>query len=327
LAAPHQWLIAAPTSTPSTRRIDTVDCVGATSSACVFTQGDVVFGLDKDGRAFQLAPLESAQDSIHRLITGVSCDPSASLCLALANGWGDVPHHSGIVNFSYVMDLSVSVHALRFDPQYHWQFNPFWVPEGQWQTSAVGGFRLTPSIPECVSSTTCYALGPYVNELIGFPGVYSPVPNSHLWKTTDRGHSWHEVSLGARTGRVYFTAMDCTSASTCWLGGVNGEVIRTTNGGATWKPVGPPSLVSHGAFDDSPVLSIYCAAQSCRMLALDQQQRAVYSTTDDGASWSRVDVSEGFNAQSMSCRSFSECYVVGVQGSPNTGPATIYRFG
>ena len=138
----------------------------------------------------------------------------------------------------------------------------------------------------------------------GVPGdpltYYMGTTGGGLWKTTDAGQRWQNVSDGfVGTGSVGAVAVAPSDARIVYLGmgehaprGVmttHGDgVYRSNDGGKTWKHLGLKHthhisrIVVHPA--DPEV--VFVAAQG--QLYGPNEERGVYRSTDGGASWERV---------------------------------------
>ena len=121
-----------------------------------------------------------------------------------------------------------------------------------------------------------------------------------IWKTTNAGHHWTNVSDGfVNTGSVGAIAVSESHPNVVYVGmgehaprGVmtsHGDgVYKSTDGGRTWKHLGLEAtqhiarIVIHP--DDPDV--VYVAAQGA--LYAPNSERGIYRSTDGGASWSKV---------------------------------------
>jgi photosystem II stability/assembly factor-like uncharacterized protein len=152
------------------------------------------------------------------------------------------------------------------------------------------------------------------------PLLFSPVDphtlyfaSNTLWKTSDGGHHWDEVSpdltrtdsvvppnvgvyantASARArhpGVIYTIAPSPKSINTIWVGSDDGLIHVTHDGGETWADVTPPALVpwskvsimDAGHFD---TLTAYAAINTIR---LDDLRPHIFRTHDGGRSWTEI---------------------------------------
>ncbi|HYS54697.1 MAG TPA: glycoside hydrolase [Thermoanaerobaculia bacterium] len=150
------------------------------------------------------------------------------------------------------------------------------------------------------------------------PVVFSPVDphilyfaSNTLWKTTDRGQSWTEISpdltrktwsvpatVGVYTpkvnvtqrGVIYALAPSPLDINRIWAGTDDGLIHVTTDGGKTWADVTPPqltawskvSIMEASHFDP---LTAYAAINTFR---LDDLRPHVLRTRDGGKSWTEI---------------------------------------
>ena len=78
-----------------------------------------------------------------------------------------------------------------------------------------------------------------------------------------------------------YRGLDAVDKRTAWVGGSDGEVLRTTDGGRTWKDVSPPDTVGL-LFRDVEAES----AQRASVLAIGEGDASrIYRTTDGGRHW------------------------------------------
>jgi photosystem II stability/assembly factor-like uncharacterized protein len=153
-----------------------------------------------------------------------------------------------------------------------------------------------------------------------FPHVLSPhdaevlyAGSQHLWKSTDRGHSWERISgdltygdpetLGASGGpitrdqtsveyygTIFAIAPSPHEANTIWTGSDDGRVHVTRDGGTSWQDVTPPSLPKYSrvhAIDVSPhrAGTAYVAATRYRMQDIAPY---IFRTDDHGRTWTAI---------------------------------------
>jgi photosystem II stability/assembly factor-like uncharacterized protein len=94
----------------------------------------------------------------------------------------------------------------------------------------------------------------------------------------DRPLRWKPVPTGSDQ---QYRGLDAVSARVAWVGGSAGEVLRTTDGGRTWKDVSPP--------DSAGLLFRDVEASDERhasVLSIGEGDASrIYRTTDGGRSW------------------------------------------
>ena len=152
------------------------------------------------------------------------------------------------------------------------------------------------------------------------PLVFSPLdPHllffgaNTLWKTSNNGHSWTEISpdLSRKTwsvpasvgkyrdnatakpsqrGVIYAVAPSPVDLKCIWAGTDDGLVHVTFNGGASWKDVTPKQLapwakVSIIEASHSDIRTAYLAVNTFR---LDDLRPHLYRTHDGGANWTEI---------------------------------------
>jgi photosystem II stability/assembly factor-like uncharacterized protein len=100
---------------------------------------------------------------------------------------------------------------------------------------------------------------------------------------------WKPVPTGSDQ---QYRGLDAVDKRTAWVGGSDGEVSRTTDGGKTWKKVSPPDTVGL-LFRDVEAES----AQRASVLAIGEGDASrIYRTTDGGDHWQLVFVNDDPNA-------------------------------
>ena len=141
--------------------------------------------------------------------------------------------------------------------------------------------------------------------------------NNVLWKTTNGGISWQQVSpdltrktwqipvsvgkytdtaLVQQRGVIYTIGPSPIDAQVIWIGTDDGVVARTADGGASWQNVTPPQIgawwklfmIDAGHFDRG---TAYAAVNTLR---LDDMRPHFYRTHDGGRTWS--DIAQNFTA-------------------------------
>jgi len=83
-----------------------------------------------------------------------------------------------------------------------------------------------------------------------------------------------------------FRAVCAVSETACWVGGANGTLLRTTDGGQTWQRKSPPGTETLD-FRDVHAFSANVAVAMSAGEAAEGKAR-IYRTTDGGQSWQLV---------------------------------------
>lgn len=145
--------------------------------------------------------------------------------------------------------------------------------------------------------------GGRVTAVAGIPSApgtfYMGATGGGVWKTTDFGQSWKNVSDGTfQTGSIGAIAVSLSHPDTVYVGtgsdGIRSNVItgrgvyKTTDGGKTWTFIGLRDVGQIGAVlihPGNPDL-VYIAAIGCVFGATPQ--RGVYRSRDGGKRWELV---------------------------------------
>jgi photosystem II stability/assembly factor-like uncharacterized protein len=105
----------------------------------------------------------------------------------------------------------------------------------------------------------------------------------------ERKLRWKPVPTGSDQ---QYRGLDAVDERIAWVGGSDGEVLRTTDGGRTWKDVSPP--------DTAGLLFRDVEAQDERrtsVLAIGVGDASrIYTTTDGGRNWKLAFVNDDLNA-------------------------------
>jgi photosystem II stability/assembly factor-like uncharacterized protein len=102
---------------------------------------------------------------------------------------------------------------------------------------------------------------------------------AHSAGPPSRPLSWKLVSPGTET---HFRGLAPVSRKVAWLGGYDGVVLRTVNGGRTWVDASPDGA-SALQFRD---ISAFSATRAVAMAAGSGSNSRLYFTADGGRSWS-----------------------------------------
>ncbi len=97
-------------------------------------------------------------------------------------------------------------------------------------------------------SYACGAAHVYTVEQANSDGntVYAGTANAGVWKSTDKGLNWTNMTKDMLVGEVLSVEIDHTNANVVWFGGA-GKLYKTTNGGTAWSTAGDAAFnaVSH----------------------------------------------------------------------------------
>ena len=124
------------------------------------------------------------------------------------------------------------------------------------------------------------------NGFFGGPfGAPASAASGGVFKSTDGGGSWSEISAGLSTFDIRTLAMNRTQAATVYAGGSSG-VFKTTDGGATWNATGLTSTTGSLVADFLNPNLVY--AQTGRPQGCNSDEALLYRSTDGGANWSNT---------------------------------------
>ena len=90
--------------------------------------------------------------------------------------------------------------------------------------------------------------------------------------------SWHVVATGSTS---HFRALSAVSAKVAWVGGYDGVVLRTTDGGASWNDVSPAGASSLQFRD----IQASDATHAVAMAAGSGTDSRLYQTSNGGKTW------------------------------------------
>ena len=164
-----------------------------------------------------------------------------------------------------------------------------------WRASALPAFAYSDQQITCVTGTRrCVVFG---------NNGFTPIVDV----TTDDGRTWTQQDPGSFDG-LY--GLDCGTVDVCVAGGRAGGVAvlrRTTDGGATWKPLGTPGQ-PYG------VRGVSCAtATACTAVGLTPGDTPYVWSTADGTTWTAQTVTPFTTRPSpeVDCPDAGHCRVVG----------------
>jgi len=111
--------------------------------------------------------------------------------------------------------------------------------------------------------------------------VYAASLGHGVFKTTDGGGIWEDVSMGLTDLNAVALVMDPSDPAALYVGTREAGVFKTVNGGASWTPVGAGVVhpwATALAIDPVAPSTVYAGTVG----------GGLYRTTDAGASWSQV---------------------------------------
>jgi photosystem II stability/assembly factor-like uncharacterized protein len=172
----------------------------------------------------------------------------------------------------------------------------------------VGSMAIDPKTP-----STVYA------GISGNLGYSGNGPAAGIFKSVDGGANWISISPTLEPG--LFTAslaIDPHDSRTIYAGGFSpnhspgfvGEILKSVDGGASWKPFGFPSWVRRVVIDPQGPDNVYAVAVN-----------RVFKSADGGASWMDLGVPID------SIGDCDECLAVGVLAVDPQLPDTVYAGG
>jgi photosystem II stability/assembly factor-like uncharacterized protein len=163
----------------------------------------------------------------------------------------------------------------------------------------------------------------FVLFLLGFAPALARAPQTQQYL----GPKWEElgpapISSGPYTGRVSAIACSPSDANRVFLGGADGGVWRTTDGGATWEPLTdemPTTAIGALAIDPADANAIFAGTGEANFANHSRYGLGIYRSLDGGASW------EQFGEATLGGRCCSALVVDPSNG--NTVLAAITRAG
>ncbi|MFG2549737.1 WD40/YVTN/BNR-like repeat-containing protein [Streptomyces sp. NPDC048581] len=130
------------------------------------------------------------------------------------------------------------------------------------------------------------ACGAALAALTAVPAqAHEPERRSPHWELKDSG-----------TPEVRFRGLSAVSRNTAWLAGTAGTVLRTTDGGASWRDVSPPGAAELQFRD----IEAFDARRAVVLAIGEGEASRVYRTDDGGATWT-----ESF--RNTDARAFYDC--------------------
>ena len=116
---------------------------------------------------------------------------------------------------------------------------------------------------------------------------------------------WVSQASGVSADLVSVSAVD---NNVCWIGGHDGVVLRTTNGGTTWTNVGGGSVI--GTINRAE--NVYALdANTCLAAMLSSSGTYVYRTSNGGSNWAQVFAQNNGSIGAVQMTSATNGFMVG----------------
>ena len=134
-----------------------------------------------------------------------------------------------------------------------------------------------PPSPQYASSlTNMYFVSDSVGYVITNSNAYNP---SSIFKTTNGGHSWNQLSYTAYGSNFY--SVWFTDANNGFICGSSGTLLHTTDAGNTWQVITITAVGSNTAFNNITFVS-------AKVGYLTSTAGDILQTTDGGNTWARI---------------------------------------
>jgi hypothetical protein len=112
--------------------------------------------------------------------------------------------------------------------------------------------------------------------------VYAGTANAGVWKSTDKGLNWTNMTKAMMIGTVHSLAIDHTVENTVYFGAEN-KLYKTTDGGSTWNTIGDATFNSV----DHSIRDLVMHPTNNQILLVCSNQ-GLYRSTNGGTSFSQV---------------------------------------
>ncbi|HEY64438.1 MAG TPA: DNRLRE domain-containing protein, partial [Caldilineae bacterium] len=144
-----------------------------------------------------------------------------------------------------------------------------------------------------------------VGYAVGGPEWTESTGTAFIYKTTDGGETWQELSHPATANKTFLSSVDCKDENTCWVVGRYATIMRTTDGGASWQKSPRPNDREgnpYGGF----LYSVRWTGSGNTVLVGTTLNFILRST--DGYNFSPVPVTNNFVVRDIDCPTTSICY-------------------
>ncbi len=155
----------------------------------------------------------------------------------------------------------------------------------------------------CPTTGVCYTVGFLCNC---YP-PYDVATGGEIAVSTDGGASWR-----SRTIANILQGVTCIAARACIAIGLNGTILRTTDGGRTWPAV--PNPLTGGKTN---LYAIACAGSVCRAVGGGANDRGgvLLRSADGGRTWRAESVPTTASLDAIACPRANLCYLGGAAGA------------
>jgi photosystem II stability/assembly factor-like uncharacterized protein len=109
--------------------------------------------------------------------------------------------------------------------------------------------------------------------------IFPLLASSAGFAALQRPDVWSQQTSGVTAS---LRGIHAVSETCCWASGSNGTVLRTVDGGETWKPVGPPDSAECDFRD------IHAWDENTALIMVAGDPDRLYRTEDGGTTWSLV---------------------------------------
>ncbi|GAQ73879.1 Ycf48-like protein [Streptomyces turgidiscabies] len=128
-------------------------------------------------------------------------------------------------------------------------------------------------------------------------GLAAPAQAAQTYEGSGPGHrAPHWAAKDSGTTDVRFRGLAAVSRGTAWLAGTQGTVLRTTDGGRSWRNVSPPGAAELQFRD----IEAFDARRAVVLAIGEGEDSRVYRTDDGGGTWT-----ESF--RNTDARAFYDC--------------------
>jgi len=163
-----------------------------------------------------------------------------------------------------------------------------------------------PKGPPSPKVWSIYFPSPTVGYVVGGPEWTATSGQAFIYKTTDGGETWTELTNHPVTAeRGFLSDVHCKDVDTCWAVGRWATILRTVNGGDTWLKSPRPSDRDgnpYGGF----LYSVHWTGTGNVVLSGATLNFILRST--DGITFNPVPVSNNFVVRDIECPTPNVCY-------------------